>query len=100
MARARLADGSILLARDPHRVAQPGRACVAFRAGRVRLGRDGPQGSSGTTVRSLFLGDDIQTVVASGPLQICAHHDPTAGIEPGATVRWTVDPDDCIVLNG
>jgi len=98
MARARLADGSILLARNPHRVVQPGRACVAFRAGRVRLGRDG-QGGSGTIARSLFLGDDTQTVIACGPLQICAHHDPGSGMEPGATVRWTVDPDDCIVLN-
>ncbi|HEV3185251.1 MAG TPA: ABC transporter ATP-binding protein [Xanthobacteraceae bacterium] len=99
-AEARLADGTVLRARDPWGGGN-GRATVAFRPSAVSLEpmvAAGRQGRAGTVVRSLFIGDMVQVFVGSGPLEVCAQVRPRPDLVPGSAVAWHVAPDDCLVL--
>jgi iron(III) transport system ATP-binding protein len=95
---ARLADGTVLAARDPASGEVRGRAAVGFRPGRVRIGDAAAPGISGTIIRSMFLGDTVETIIRSGPIEICAQTHRAQPFANGAAVRWQVDPEDCLVL--
>jgi iron(III) transport system ATP-binding protein len=98
---ARLADGTVLRARDPWGRGEDGRATLAFRPSAVRLEQKlavGQQGGAGTVARSLFVGDISQLFIRSGPLEICAHTRPRPDLVEGSPVAWHVEPDDCLVL--
>jgi iron(III) transport system ATP-binding protein len=98
-ARARLADGTVLLARDPWG-GGPQKGYVAFRPVNLRLDAgtvpEG-QGGSGVVTRALFLGDIVQLFLSSGPFEICAHRARPDLVE-GSLVSWSVSPADCLVL--
>ena len=102
MAEARLAGDIVLRARDPHANGAPaGAAAVGFRPVDVRIeaGVTGPgDGTAGIVTRSLFLGDLAQYHIRSGPIEICAHDRPRAGLMEGAQVSWRVDAENCLVL--
>ncbi len=98
---ARLADGTMLRARDPWGGGRNGRAAVAFRPSAVSLEATlaaGRQGCAGTIARSLFTGDMAQVFVRCGPLEVCALVRPRPDFVVGSTVAWHVAPDDCLVL--
>jgi ABC-type Fe3+/spermidine/putrescine transport system ATPase subunit len=98
---ARLADGTMLRARDPWGGGRCGRAAVAFRPSAVNLEASfaaGRQGCAGTIARALFAGDMAQVFVRSGPLEVCAHVRPRPDLVVGGTVAWHVAPNDCLVL--
>jgi len=98
---ARLADGTVLRARDPFGGPRNGRAAVAFRPGAVSLEparSGGRQARVGTVARSLFVGDLAQVFVRCGALEVCAHVRPRPDLVPGSAVAWQVAPEDCIVL--
>ena len=100
LVRARLVDGTMLEARDPWGDGRAGRAAVAFRPGRLRLGAAAGPGAAGTVVRSMFLGDDVQTILQSNAGEIRAQGHLPQPFADGAALRWTVDPVDCLVLRG
>jgi ABC-type Fe3+/spermidine/putrescine transport system ATPase subunit len=98
---ARLADGTVLVARDPWGGGRDGRATLAFRPSAVRLEpgpATGQQGCAGVVTRSLFVGDISQVFIRSGPLEICAHTRPRPDLVEGSPVTWHIAPDDCLVL--
>ncbi|MBV8754817.1 MAG: ABC transporter ATP-binding protein [Hyphomicrobiales bacterium] len=98
---ARLADGTVLRARDPWGDGRGGHAAVAFRPGAVHLeavAASGRAGNIGTVTRSLLVGDMAQIFICSGPLEICALARPRSDFAKGSSVAWRVDPDDCLVL--
>ncbi|HYB10987.1 MAG TPA: ABC transporter ATP-binding protein [Alphaproteobacteria bacterium] len=76
-------------------------ARIGFRPIDVRLETAGAapaEGTPGIVTRSLFLGDVAHYYVRSGPIEICAHGRPRSEIVEGRAVRWSVDPDRCVVL--
>jgi iron(III) transport system ATP-binding protein len=96
---ARLADGFVMRARSPEGPHQT-RAAVSFRPIDVQLtaGDARQEGIPGTVVRRLFLGDLVHYYVQSAGLEICACDRPRSDLAEGASVRWRVDPDRCLVL--
>jgi len=94
---ARLADGTVLRARDPWGDGRPGKAAVAFHPGNVDV-RASAGGTRGTVTRALFGGVTAQIFVSSGPLEVCAVTRPRADLAEGSAVGWQVAPEDCVVL--
>jgi ABC-type Fe3+/spermidine/putrescine transport system ATPase subunit len=97
LVEARLADGTVLRARDPWGDGQPGKAAVAFHPSNVDV-RTQAGGMAGTVTRALFGGVTAQVFMTSGPLEICAVTRPRADLVEGSTVEWHVAPEDCLVL--
>jgi ABC-type Fe3+/spermidine/putrescine transport system ATPase subunit len=97
LVEARLADNTVLLARDPWGNGRQGKAAVAFHPSNVDVRRHGG-GTAGTVTRILFGGVTAQIFVSSGPLEICAVTRPRAELAEGSVVRWHVAPEDCLVL--
>ena len=99
LARARLADGTVLVARDPAG-GGPGKAFVAFRPANLRVAstrEPQSQGGSAKVTRGLFLGDVVQLFLGAGPFEICAHR-ARADLAEGSEVAWSVSPADCLIL--
>jgi len=97
MVEARLADGTVLRARDPWGDGRRGKAAVAFHPGNVDVRRR-DTGTAGTVTRLLFGGVTAQVFVSSGPLEICAVTRPRTELAEGSAVSWHVAPEDCLVL--
>ncbi|WP_342364027.1 ABC transporter ATP-binding protein [Terrarubrum flagellatum] len=99
-AEARLANGSVLRGRHVDPGSGSASAAIAFRPGDVRLedaDTEG-QGGSGVVIRSLFVGDHQHVFIQSGPIELCAHVRPRAGLEVGRTLFWRVAPNDCLIM--
>jgi iron(III) transport system ATP-binding protein len=96
LVEARLADGTVLRARDAWGDGRPGKAAIAFHPGNVDV--RGHDAARGTVTRSLFGGVTAQLFISSGPLEICAVTRPRADLLEGSAVSWHVAPEDCVVL--
>ena len=99
-AQARLADGTVLLARDPWGGSAAQSGYVAFRPTHLRLDAEraaDAQGGSAMVARSLFLGDVVQVFLRSGSFEICAHR-ARPDLADGSKVAWSVSPSNCLVL--
>ena len=88
---AQLVGGATLAVHDD---GPPGPAAIAFRPSAVVLGHGAPA----TITRILFAGDMLHVFLRAGPLEICAHARPQPGLEDGATIGWSVAPNECLVL--
>ncbi|HEX3644178.1 MAG TPA: ABC transporter ATP-binding protein [Vicinamibacterales bacterium] len=97
LVEARLADDTVLRARDPWGDGRPGKAAIAFHPSNVDV-RKHAGGTAGTVTRVLFGGVTAQIFVSSGPLEICAVTRPQADLAEGRPVTWHVAPEDCLVL--
>ena len=97
LVEARLADDTVLRARDPWGDGRPGSAAVAFHPSDVHVQRH-TAGAAGRVTRSLFGGVTAQIFVSSGPLEICAVTRPHTDLVEGSMVSWHVAPEDCLVL--
>jgi iron(III) transport system ATP-binding protein len=98
---ARLADGTVLRARDCHGTGGGRTGAVGFRASSVSLepARAGAADArTGVVARSLFVGDTVQVWVRSGSLEICAQVRPRPEFSEGSPVTWHVAAKDCVVL--
>jgi iron(III) transport system ATP-binding protein len=98
----RVAPGIVLGARDPWRdgAASSG-AAIGFRPVDVTVATDGAgraDSVAGIVVRSVFLGDAVQYYIRSGPIEICALDRPRGDLAEGVSVRWSVAPENCLVL--
>jgi ABC-type Fe3+/spermidine/putrescine transport system ATPase subunit len=98
LASAKLADGTVLAASDLAGGVPTAAAAIGFRPGRVQLGDATAQGAPGTVTGSMFLGETVQTIIRSGPVEICAQTHRAQPFAVGEAVRWRVDPEDCLVL--
>ena len=99
-APAAILPGGIRLPLRPGTTAPPGVAHVCFRPMNVRLTAEAesPAAIEGVVSRSLYLGDLANYFVRSGELEICGAMKPRANLSPGARVWWSVDPDDCFLV--
>ncbi len=100
MVEARLADGTVLRARDPSG-SRDGAAAIAFRPSAVSLALvpgAGAPGKAGVVTRSVFVGDMTQVFVRSGPHEICVLTRPRPDLVDGSAVVWHVEPQDCLIL--
>ena len=95
---ARLADGSVLQARNPW----PGvgdAPALCFRPINVTLsaGAMSGQGSAGEVTQILFLGDLMQVTLRCAGYEIVACDRPRDDIKEGARLSWSVTPVRCLV---
>ena len=95
---ARLADGSVLQARNPW----PGvgdAPALCFRPIDVTLsaGAMSGQGSAGEVTQILFLGDLMQVTLRCAGYEIVACDRPRDDIKEGARLSWSVTPVRCLV---